>query len=296
MNIKDLEYFIAVCNHGSILAAAQSLSISQQALSKSIKKLEATLDTPLLSRSANGFALTAEGEYLYEKSSIQLAQFKIFQDDIKHRFSSREITLKVGISPGILRSLGSDFILDFLHQHPHVKLELMEHFDTICESLVTEENLDLALSVKPLELKNIEFIALKNEPLYVIFHKEFLLWDSSSISFSDLKDIPIVICSKQLTLNPFVIQECAKYNFTPNFTFEINEIEVVLNFVSNKKGINICAEHVAHNIHDPNIIALPLTEATALWEIGILTKRGKIHTPELHAFIEHLTHSAATII
>ncbi len=69
MNIRELKYFIEVCNQKSTLAASKTLFITQQALSKSIKKLEQELNVLLFNRIQNKLVLTKDGQYLYSYAS-----------------------------------------------------------------------------------------------------------------------------------------------------------------------------------------------------------------------------------
>lgn len=67
MEFKHIEYFIETCRHTSISQAAESLSISQNALSRCIANMEAELGCTLFSRTVKGISLTEEGKYLYER-------------------------------------------------------------------------------------------------------------------------------------------------------------------------------------------------------------------------------------
>ena len=61
MEIKDLQYFIAIGEAGSFTAAAERLYISQQGLSSAIKRLETEVGYPLLTRGPSGVAMTERG-------------------------------------------------------------------------------------------------------------------------------------------------------------------------------------------------------------------------------------------
>ena len=67
MDLKDLEYFKAVCEQKSITKAAHSLYMTPQGLSKLIKNMELELGAVLLNRSGLGITLTESGQYLYEQ-------------------------------------------------------------------------------------------------------------------------------------------------------------------------------------------------------------------------------------
>ena len=68
MELRQLEYYVAVVQHGSILQAASALNLSQPPLSVAMKQLEQELGTPLFFRGARRIQLTAAGERFYQRA------------------------------------------------------------------------------------------------------------------------------------------------------------------------------------------------------------------------------------
>lgn len=69
-NYDSIKYFISVAEKGSLLKAADSLGVTQSALSQSMKNLEQNLGVKLFNRNTRGIILTAEGKTFYETSKI----------------------------------------------------------------------------------------------------------------------------------------------------------------------------------------------------------------------------------
>ena len=68
MELRQLEYYVAVVQHGSILQAASALNLSQPPLGVAMKQLEQELGTPLFFRGARRIQLTAAGERFYQRA------------------------------------------------------------------------------------------------------------------------------------------------------------------------------------------------------------------------------------
>ena len=95
MDTKQLKYFIAVCQSGSITGAAESIFVSQQALSASIAKLEKELHATLFVRSSKGVEPTKAGLYLLSEAKRVLS----IEDEIMtylSPFDAMPINLRVG--------------------------------------------------------------------------------------------------------------------------------------------------------------------------------------------------------
>ena len=79
MLLRQLEYFCAVCSHGSFTRAAEEHFVSQSAISQQVKVLEAELGVELLARKGRSFAITPAGQMLFRKGSDILSQL----DDLR---------------------------------------------------------------------------------------------------------------------------------------------------------------------------------------------------------------------
>lgn len=285
MNIRELKYFVAVCDHKSILSASKTLFITQQALSKSIKKLEHELGVLLFNRVKNKLILTSEGEYLYSHALGIIKQYDDFYHEICLHFKKMTKTLHVGAAPGVLRSLDMDVLTDF-QASSGVQLEWVEAYDTVCEEQVLSGQLDFALSLRPIDKPELLFFPVKSEPLYWITHRASPLANKEALYFADLNHQPIVLCDKRLNLHKHVKQECAKHGFVPNIVFQVNEIEVILRLVTTNRGGNVCAKHVCNSVaEDKNIVCIPIIDESASWDIGIIAKKEN-----------HLTHEITQVI
>lgn len=105
MDIRKLQCFLAVAFEGNLTRAAESLFLSQSALSGQIKQLEEELGYSLFQRKARGMDLTPDGETLlpYARSAIQaMEDFKTRATTLKNSFAT---TLTVGLNtdPAFLR-------------------------------------------------------------------------------------------------------------------------------------------------------------------------------------------------
>lgn len=80
LNIKQINYFISVANHGSLSAAAREYNISVQAISKAMTNLEEEFGENLFIRSHQGISLTPLGKTFLEKAEPVRASFKELED------------------------------------------------------------------------------------------------------------------------------------------------------------------------------------------------------------------------
>ncbi len=125
MDIRRLQCFLAVAFEGNLTRAAESLFLSQSALSGQIKLLEDELDYPLFVRKPRGMALTREGEALlpYARSAIQaMDDFKSRAATLQH-VSTTTLTVGLNTDPVFLRM--SELARQMRTSVPGVKLSFV---------------------------------------------------------------------------------------------------------------------------------------------------------------------------
>ena len=81
----ELQIFVSVIECGSISAAAEQVGQTPSAVSRTLSRLEAKLDTTLINRTTRRMDLTEEGKYFFEQAKVILAQL----DELEERLSSR---------------------------------------------------------------------------------------------------------------------------------------------------------------------------------------------------------------
>ena len=129
MEFRNLEYFLIICETGSLNAAAKKLFISQQALSKSLDSMEREIGQPLFLRSPRGLRLTEAGNLLRSEAREIMRQHEHMMDRLDNLKRPEEYTLKIAFYSGMLSQLDSNFVQDFMLSHPNVRLQMFSYLD-----------------------------------------------------------------------------------------------------------------------------------------------------------------------
>lgn len=126
MNLRQLRYFCAVVDSGSLAKAAERLFVAPTAISMQIGQLETDLGGLLFDRRVKPMALTALGRYVLPRARELLADGDRLQRQARDLASGRGVWLGVGFVRSLLNSVLPGAIRLFRSQHPEVRLELVE--------------------------------------------------------------------------------------------------------------------------------------------------------------------------
>ena len=123
-NLSSYYVFYISAKTGNISAASKELYISQPAVSKSITKLEANLNTKLLIRSSRGVTLTREGEILYERLKEAFHSIELGEEQLRFENKMEVEHLTIGVSTTLCKYVLLPYLKEFVRRKPHVRISI----------------------------------------------------------------------------------------------------------------------------------------------------------------------------
>ena len=149
MELRDLEYFAVVAEHGNLRRAAEALDLSQPALSKSLHRLEQTLGTKVVKRTPKGVELTAVGTAMLQHAR----RLQLSRDDITREVADlsqgRAGHLRVGVGTGVIDRPISRACATVLKDSPAVQIKVTVASNADLLQALRDGQLDLAVSGIP---------------------------------------------------------------------------------------------------------------------------------------------------
>ncbi|MDP9527161.1 LysR family transcriptional regulator [Pseudomonas protegens] len=194
----ELQVFVCVIECGSISAAAEQLAQTPSAVSRSLSRLEAKLDTTLINRTTRRMDLTEEGRYFFEQAKLILDQM----EELEERLSSRQRTpsgrLRINAaSPFMLHAI-VPHVAEFRRLYPDIQLELNSN-DLIIDLL--EQSTDIAIRIGVLADSTLHARSLGCSPLHILASPDYLARHGTPQSVAELADHTLLGFTQTETLN-----------------------------------------------------------------------------------------------
>ena len=194
----ELQIFVSVIECGSISAAAEQVGQTPSAVSRTLSRLEAKLDTTLINRTTRRMDLTEEGKYFFEQAKVILAQM----DDLEERLSSRQRKpagrLRINAAvPFMLHGI-VPYIAEFRRLYPDIQLELNSE-DLIIDLL--EQSTDIAIRIGVLADSTLHARSLGCTPLHILASPEYLKQYGTPSTVAELADHTLMGFTQTETLN-----------------------------------------------------------------------------------------------
>ncbi len=259
MELRQLRYFVAVADAGSISGAARKLGVSQPTVSDRISSLESKVNTNLFERRSRGMKLTFAGCHLLRRARRIVADV-----DYVLNHTERVARVEVGTLPlGFYTSLASgplrDTLKAFQNASPDVSLELHEGNPTELLAALREREIDLAITVLDVSTAGFETQDLWEEDLVVALPTGHLLAKKDSITWADLEGQPIVMRTWASGSAPYNLLpgRIAPDGYVPTERHCVSR-EALLNLVGLEMGLTVIGGS-AMGLSLPGVVLKPMS-------------------------------------
>ena len=146
MKNSQLNAFLRVAETGGIRAAARALGLSQPAVTKAIRELEAALDATLVTRSPRGIALTECGQQLAMRARLAEEQLALARQDIRLLQGGSRARVAAAVTPVVFMGELNAVLRDFRRDMPYAQLKLYEGLMPAVLPLLREGSIDFAVA------------------------------------------------------------------------------------------------------------------------------------------------------
>ena len=147
MELRDIEYFAIVAEHGHLGRAAEALGLSQPALSKSLRRLEKAMQAKLVARTPKGVELTAEGSVLLAHVLPLRLSLQDVARKIAHLGQGRAGHLRLGSAPGAADYLLPTAFGTLVSDAPDVTVSVTVEPEPVIVAALRNGQLDLMVTL-----------------------------------------------------------------------------------------------------------------------------------------------------
>lgn len=287
--LRQLEYFVAVGEHGSIASASEVVHVSSPSISAAVAQLEEEFRLPLFVRKhAQGLSLTQAGRQLMAQAKRVLSEADLLNN------MAGEISGSVGgpISIGCLLTFAELVVPKvrraFECKYPDVQVRQLELTQVEIFSKLRRADLDIALSYDLEIPPDLEFVALVELPPYVLVNESHPVAGLSAVSVQDLQALPMVLLDLPLSSDYF-LSFFAKAGVKPHIAERPRNMALMRSMVANGYGYSIANIRPISDLSPDGekLVFVPLTGVVRPMKMGLVMARGADRTSVIKAFVEH---------
>ena len=284
MNLQQLGYFRAVCQHRSISAAANHLHISQPSLSTAIKELEAEFGVTLFVRHHRGVTLTAEGETLYTMARDILGRTEQAAHVMKTLGNERK-RLRLGVPPMIGSLLLSRIYKEFVPSHPDIRIDITEGGYDELTSKLNEDYLDMIfISHDDGPDASFSSIPLGKPEMVCCVHKAHPVAALSCIEPQDLKDVPLVLFEDSFYQTLKIKEWFCNAAVEPHVLMQTEQLSTLTSMISHNLAVGFMFRALADTVDCA--VCIPMQQPMAV-NISLVWKANTHRFEAMQTFLQY---------
>jgi LysR family transcriptional regulator, pca operon transcriptional activator len=292
VKFRHLQCFLAVTQLGSVQRAADSLAITQPAVSKTIGELESILGVRLFERGRRGAAPTREGRLFAPHASACVASLREGVDLLLREQGEVPGSLSIGVLPTVATVLLPPALAAFRQQWPAVSLSVWTDSNAQLLERLKSGEVDLVVGrlSEPDAMHELSFEQIYREPLAVVVRREHPLTFETPLT-------PALLARFAIVVPPFgtLIRQSAESVLT---AFGAHALTALVETLSVSLGRSLALRNdavwfvpagaVAHDIELGLLTALPMPFAGTDEPIGLMRRNDSARTPVEEALVDAL--------
>jgi len=194
MDLRQLQYFVQVANHGGFNKASEVLRIAQPALSRQIRLLEQELGVRLLDRTSRGVTTTEAGDLVLVQARNVLASANAIRTSVSG-LTSRELTgsVSIGLSSSVSSLLALKLREAAAEQFPGITLKIFEGFSSLLHEWVRSGSIDLAVLYGAQSDTALRYEPMVREDIYLIVNPASREASLPEIAAGDLSGMTLIL-------------------------------------------------------------------------------------------------------
>jgi LysR family transcriptional regulator, cyn operon transcriptional activator len=275
MELRQIQYFMAVAKHQNFSRAAEHVHVSQPSLSVQIRGLEQELAARLFDRLGRKVVLTQAGELFRIHAERALLELEKAAHVVHELQGAKRGRLVVGALSTVNSYLITPLVTRFKQRFPDVQLQVHPQPSSDVVTGLLANRLDLGICLLPLAHPQLTVIPLLEERLALVVPPGMLI-GKKRVRMQDLAALPLVLMPVDYCLRRMVEAECAKAGVDPKVVLEMSSPDGILEAVAEGTGATILPElYVRSRLSGGKLQLLELYDPTPCHVVGIaiLTKR-----------------------
>ncbi len=289
MQIDTFKVFCDLVETQSFTRAAKNNDVTQSAVSQQVSSMERHFRTPLIERTSKKFALTREGQALYEFSKQIVQNY----DSLLHRIQEIKNIVSGSIKVSTIYSIGlhelPPYLKQFLRSHPTVNIAVEYRRASQVYEDIIGNSADLGLVAYPHSDLRLTIVPLRRDLLVLVCHPEHPFASRKSITLPDLRGHKFISFQPDIPTRREIDKLFKSRDVTVQTVMEFDNIETVKRAIEINAGVGILPKGtIAQETARKSLVCVPISDGNYYRPLAAIHRKNKVLSPAMKQFIDLL--------
>jgi DNA-binding transcriptional LysR family regulator len=288
-DLADLRAFVAVAELNSFRAAAESIHLSQPALSRRVEKLEAALGIRLFDRTTRSVSLTAVGRDFSKKARALLDELEDSLLSMREVASSQVGEVVIACIPSAVYYFLPQVLKEYHAQYPRIRVRIIDDGANAALESVTRGEADFGINIIGTQEPEIEFQSILSESFVVACRSDHPLAVKRQVTWAELDQYDYMTVDKSSGNRLLLDNALATAKARPSWRYEARHISTLVGMVEAGLGVAVVPRLSMPMGKHPTLVSIPLVDPSVERTVGLIRRRGRELSPsarQLYQMIE----------
>lgn len=277
---------LAVVDAGAITEAADRLGVTQPALSRRIRQLEAQLGVALLSRGRKGVALTTVGHLVAAEGRVLVERYDHLRAQVAAYQRLEGGTVRLGGGATAVSFVLPDAIARFQAEHPGVRFQVKEAGSREVEADVVSGRLELGIVTLPTHLRELEVHPLVEDRIVLIAHPQHALCRARPVRVAQLAGLALVGFEAGSAIRQIIDASLREAGVEMNVVMELRSIPAIVRMVATTGSLAFVSHMGIES--ESRVEVLRVRDLDIRRQLAVIARRGAVLSPAARAFAQRL--------
>jgi DNA-binding transcriptional LysR family regulator len=288
VSLRQLRAFIAVARTGSFTGAAESLHVTQSALSGLIKEMEQTLGVQLFDRTTRRLQLSEVGREFYPLVDKLVLELDGALGEINNLKALKKGMVRIAVPQLIACTLLPQVIAGYRQRHPDVQVKLVDCSVESVVARVLSGEVDIGLGPERHLTSGIEATPLFEMPFMLVFPKGHPLESRRRVRWTDAVGFPFITLQGQFAERLALDLHAGLRDVTLNPSNEVTFMTTALAMVSAGLGVTACLPYAESLVKLYRLQMRPLHDPEVRRKFFVFARHGRSPSPAAQSFVSFL--------
>ena len=288
--LKQLQYLVALHEHGHFGRAADASFVSQSTLSAGIRELESLLGVTLVERSRRVVRFTALGNQVVEKAHRVLRETEELADLVQAAGKPLAGQLRMSVIPTIAPFMLPRFLPRLRRERPELELFLREETSHDAVESLQHGRVDCVLLALPFATGEVDMAHIADDPIYVAFPKDDPRDPPETVSADMIDDGRLLLLEDGHCLKDHALAACNRPELRGSTTMIGTSLHTLVQMVDNGLGLTMLPKMAvdAGILDGTEVVARPLKSKDAKREIALIWRKNSPRRDDFELLAEEL--------
>ena len=287
-DLGDLRAFIAVAELASFRAAAETIHLSQPALSRRIDKLEDALGVRLFDRDTRNVELTAVGRDFARKARTLLDDLDAILLGVREVAANRWGQVTLACIPSTVHYFLRAVLRQYHERFPRIRVRILDESANEVLSAVVHGEAELGLNMIGSDEPTIDFEPLLSEPFVAACHRDHPLARQRTVTWAELGRYDFMTVDKASGNRLVLDLALASKRERPQACFESRHVSTLVGFVESGLGVAAVPRLSMPRKGHPLLVSVPIVDPEVTRTVGLIKRRGRSLSPAAEHLYEML--------